>query len=171
MQGSVPIKYRVAFLYVEPAIILMGAYLALFEPQAYLTIVHATTYDSQLNTPATAATIPAVSVLLAQLANVYVLFALIASTVLPANHDYQVWRAFLRAALVADFGHLLVVAGQRVEVDWATLGRFSELGVADWGKHSTMIVLKIAFLMGDWNEIHIEMERQGPKSPGIRPQD
>jgi hypothetical protein len=128
--------------------ILIGAYLALFDPQTYLSTVHAISSNSPSDSNAIATNTPTISVLLAQLANVYVLFALLESTVLHASSDHNVWRAFLRAALVADLGHLLIVSQRGAEVSWATLGRLTELGVADWGKPVTMVLFRGAFLLG-----------------------
>ena len=84
------------------------------------------------------------SVLLAQLTNVYVSFFLLETVLLRVSSDLRVWRAFLACALVADVGHLIIVARLGVDVGW----RVWELGVADWAKPGIMILGRGAFLMG-----------------------
>jgi hypothetical protein len=136
--------YRLLFLYVEPTILLAGAYIAFFLPTTYLSTVHAIpTFSSS---PITSH--PTTALLLAQLTNVYILFFLLETTILRTTPDTRVWGAFLRAALVADLGHLAIVAGFGVGVGWGTLGRVHELGLADWGKPGFMLVSRCAFLMG-----------------------
>lgn len=142
-QDQVHPLYKLVFIYVEPALVLIGAYLALFHPETYLLTVHALPsehhYFSANRTT---------EVLLAQLANVYVLFPLLEHKVLRTTSNIRVWRAVVQALLVADLGHLAVVVFVGIDVNGQTLGRLTELGVADWAKPVVMAAIRIALLLG-----------------------
>lgn len=119
--------------------------MSLFTPAKYLSTVHATpTALSPLTTLPDPSADPTIKVLLAQLTNVYVLFGLLEATLLRSTDDPNVWRAWIRAALLADFGHLLIVTNLGLDIGW----RVWELGIADWGKPACMIVFRVAFLIG-----------------------
>lgn len=142
---TVHLVYRVLFLYLEPLALLIGAYMTLFTPAKYLSTVHATpTASSPLAALLDPSADPTIKVLLAQLTNVYILFGLLEATLLRSTDDSNVWRAWIRAALLADFGHLLIVTKLGLDIGW----RVWELGIADWGKPSCMIVFRVAFLVG-----------------------
>ncbi|KAI9685657.1 MAG: hypothetical protein M1822_004217 [Bathelium mastoideum] len=143
----IPILYRFVFLYLEPISVLIGAYLALFRPTTYLTAVHALPPSADLSTAPTKYG-PTVNVLLAQLANVYILFPLLERSVLGSTQDVRVWRAMLRALLVADVGHLLIVGNISADVGLQLFVRLREIGLADWAKPLCMIIVRTAFLCG-----------------------
>jgi hypothetical protein len=139
---SISIFYRLFLLYIEPMSTIVGAYFAHFLPRTYLQLTHAASApDAALPLP------PATTVVLSQLANLYLLFAINEALVLRATNDLKVWRVLLFGLLLADFGHLYSVhqLGFRVyfqfwawnAMDWGNVG-FVYLGAAT----------RIAFLSG-----------------------
>lgn len=128
-----PFPYRAFFLYLEPILTLAGAVSAFYTPQQYLQM----TYPSP--SPKVAALSTGTHIILRQLGNLYLAFALIESLILRATNDLKVWRTFLLILLIADFGHLLSVLpvgasiyyeiGKWGPMDWGNLG-FVYLGAA-----------------------------------------
>src|SRR5436190_14915228 len=91
----VPVFYRLSFLTIEPISALVGAYFAHFQPQMYLYLTHSQS--------APGSTIPTgTRVVLRQLANLYLLFALNEALVLRSTADLRVWRSLLLGLLLAD---------------------------------------------------------------------
>jgi hypothetical protein len=105
---SYPLIYNVCFLYIEPLSIFVGGFIAMFLPSTYLETVHATSTSAfsgeHQNSPGT-------QVLLAQWANIYVLFALNEALVFWLTSSHGVWRTMLAVFLLVDFGHLCIVFG------------------------------------------------------------
>lgn len=136
-----PLPYRLFFLYVEPASAVAGAACACLRPADYLAL---TTHT------ATAATPPDLgpSVALAQLANLYLLFAVNEALVLrAAAADARVWRALLLGLLVADLGHLAALAPLGAAVYW-DVARWNAM---DWGNVAFVYLgaaMRLAFLLG-----------------------
>lgn len=98
---SIPLIYRLFFLYIEPISTIVGAYWAWFRPHDYLSLTHAT------SAPTTILGVPVgTEVVLRQLANLYFAFTLNEALVLRATSDLKVWKTLLLGLLVADFGHL-----------------------------------------------------------------
>ena len=98
---SIPLAYRLFFLYIEPISALVGAYYAAFKPTTYLDLLSPDSATSPSNTlPA-----PTLSSLY-QLANLYLLFALNEHLVLSSTTSLRTWRTLLFCLLIADFGHL-----------------------------------------------------------------
>jgi hypothetical protein len=139
---SISILYRVFLLYIEPLSTIVGAYFAHFLPKTYLALTHlGSAPDAEEPLPV------ATAIVLTQLANLYLLFALNEGLVLRATNDLRVWRVLLFGLLLADFGHLYSVhqLGFRVylhfwtwnAMDWGNVG-FVYLGAA----------IRIAFLCG-----------------------
>jgi hypothetical protein len=111
--------YLFFFLYLEPISALAGAVAALF-PSIYLSFLDPSASESSLQT-----TSLAVSTAIAQLANLYLFFALTEALVLrAARHHAPSWRALISAMLIADFGHLLAA--------WR-LGMRQYWSVSEWG--------------------------------------
>ncbi|KAI9748799.1 MAG: hypothetical protein M4579_007111 [Chaenotheca gracillima] len=143
-----PLIYRLFFLTIEPFSALVGAYFAHFQPAEYLRL---TTYPPSVTTslPAPQPS-PTTRIVLSQLANLYLLFALNEALVLRATADRRVWRALLFGLLVADVGHLYSVwglwtAGKAVYWD---VGGWNAM---DWGNVGFVYVgmsMRVAFLMG-----------------------
>ncbi|KAI1265170.1 hypothetical protein F5Y18DRAFT_387657 [Xylariaceae sp. FL1019] len=97
-QSVLPLAYRLFFLTIEPISALVGAFYAHFKQDAYLSMTHAGSAPSVIPL--------GTSVVLSQLANLYVLFALNEALVLRSTGDLNVWRTVLLVLLIADFGHL-----------------------------------------------------------------
>ena len=100
--GHPVFPYRLFFLYIEPVSALAGAYYAGLKPTQYLQDL--TKNPSNINANLTLTTPMAMS--LAQLANLYLLFALNEHLVLSSTSSKTVWRRLLFCLLLADFGHL-----------------------------------------------------------------
>lgn len=107
---TIPTLYKLFFLYIEPISTIIGAYYAFFLPSTYLYLTHRGPYLSSVFSPPVA-TITA----LAQLANLYALFAVNEALVLRAayekgkGYNLRVWRTLLFGLLLADMGHLCSV--------------------------------------------------------------
>lgn len=99
---TIPLPYTVFFLWVEPAATLLGAFFATIRPLDYLRLTHAATAPVKFLAFPTST-----QVVLQQLGNLYLAFALIEALVLRSTSDIKVWKALLVALLIADFGHLL----------------------------------------------------------------
>jgi hypothetical protein len=139
---KVPLAYRAAFLFVEPIFALFGAILAHFKPLQYLQLTDAA------SAPTTSATIPlATNIVLTQLANLYLLFAINEALLLRSTSDMHVWRTVLVGCLIADFGHLYSVSALGPDIYW----KISQWNVMDFGNVGFVYAgasLRIAFLCG-----------------------
>jgi hypothetical protein len=103
MTDSLPLWYRIFFLYIEPVSGLLGAYFAAFRQNDYLDLTHSPSAPP-IGIPL------GTSIALTQLGNLYLLFSLIEALVLRSTNDIKVWRAVMIGMLVADFGHLYSVS-------------------------------------------------------------
>lgn len=132
--------YRLFFLIAEPISAVIGAYFAYFQPQVYLRLTHvasAPESDLPLGT----------EIVLAQLSNLYALFAINEALVLRTTRNLQVWRALLFGLLIADFGHLWSVNKLGASIYWNIL----KWNAIDWGNVGWVYVgalSRIAFLFG-----------------------
>jgi hypothetical protein len=136
----IPTYYRLFFLIVEPISTVIGAYFAFFQPQTYLQLTHAA------SAPQSGAPL-GVQIVLAQLSNLYLLFAINEVLVLRSTTDLRVWRALLLALLIADFGHLWSVNKLGASVYWNIL----KWNAMDWGNVGFVYVgaiSRIAFFCG-----------------------
>ena len=132
-----PLPYRVFFLFIEPISALVGAYFAHFDQSSYLTLTDASTAPSPIPR--------GTSIVLSQLANLYLLFALNEALVLRAATDLRVWKTVLFVLLVADFGHLYSIYALGPEIYW-TYSRWNSI---DWGNIPFVYLgasMRIAFL-------------------------
>jgi hypothetical protein len=121
---KLPAFYSAFFLFIEPIAALVGAFYAHFRPLEYLQLTHTA------SAPAYISTIPlSTSIVLDQLANLYLLFALNEALVLRSTSDLRVWKTVLFGLLLADFGHLYTVRGLGTEIYWNAL-RWNAI---DWG--------------------------------------
>jgi len=121
---KLPAAYTTFFLFIEPISALVGAFYAHFKPLAYLQMTHLS------SSPTSSSTIPlSTNIVLTQLANLYLLFALNEALVLRSTSDLRVWRTVLFGLLLADFGHLYSVSGLGKEVYWS----FWRWNAMDWG--------------------------------------
>ena len=122
---KLPSFYTAFFLVIDPISALVGAYFAHFRPLDYLQMTHAA------SAPSYAATIPvSTSVVLSQLANLYLLFTINEALVLRSTSDLRVWRTVLFGLLMADFGHLYSLKALGSDVYWNVL----KWNAMDWGK-------------------------------------
>jgi len=135
-----PLLYRLFFLYIEPVSTAAGAYYGFLRQAEYFTLTH----------PAAAGVLGVTtreSIVLYQLANMYLAFALNEAFVLRATTDLRVWRVFLLGLLIADFGHLYSVHA----MGWPVYYRFWEWNAMYWGNLGFVYVgasFRISFLLG-----------------------
>ncbi len=113
----IPTPYQAFFLWIEPAATLVGAGYAWFMPETYLQLTDSGSAPGILGLPV------ATHIVLRQLGNLYLAFALSEALVLRSTTDLRVWRSFLLVLLIADFGHLYTCL---------PLGTGIYYGVAKW---------------------------------------
>lgn len=138
--ASVPRVYRFFFLYIEPISALTGAYYSFFQQHTYLELTHS------ISAPREAIPV-STEVVLAQLANLYLLFAINEAIVLRSSSDLGVWRAVLFCLLIADIGHLYSVKS----VGWSIYWNVLRWNAIDWGNVAFVYVgalLRLLFLLG-----------------------
>ncbi|PIL37654.1 hypothetical protein GSI_01348 [Ganoderma sinense ZZ0214-1] len=99
--STIPLAYRIFFLYLEPLTALVGASFATLAPAQYLAHLSPPPPSSFPSDPETG-TLVAVY----QLANLFLFCALSEALVLRSTASRRTWRALLGALLVADAGHL-----------------------------------------------------------------
>ncbi|KAF2259238.1 hypothetical protein CC78DRAFT_74720 [Lojkania enalia] len=120
--AAIPTPYRFVFLYLEPLSTLAGAVHAHYLQARYLLWTHAASAPGQ--------SVPiATSIVLTQLANLYLLLCVNEALVLRATQDVKVWKTFMFGLLVADFGHLYSVRPVGSWVYW----QFWNWNPMDWG--------------------------------------
>jgi hypothetical protein len=108
--AAIPGLYRLVFLYIEPLSTLVGAFYAQCQQPLYLQLTHAASAPQ---------TVPAgTSIVLTQLANLYLLLCINEALVLRSTTDLKVWKTFLFGLLVADLGHLYSVRAVGSWVFW-----------------------------------------------------
>jgi hypothetical protein len=137
---KLPAAYTLFFLTIEPMSAVVGACCAYFQPDQYLFLTHAAS--------APEGTVPlSTNIVLTQLANLYLLFALNEALVLRTTSDLRVWSVLLFGLLVADFGHLYSVSSLGPEIYW----KVTSWNAMDWGNIGFVYVgalMRIAFLSG-----------------------
>lgn len=141
---SIPVfPYQLFFLYIEPISALAGAYYAALKPEDYIR-------DLSMKSSAAKAvpflTVP-MGMTLAQLANLYLLFALNEHLVLSSTSSLRTWRRLLLCLLIADFGHLATMVPLGTGVFW----KVWEWNAMVWGSVGFVYLgasLRISFLLG-----------------------
>ncbi|KAF2713046.1 hypothetical protein K504DRAFT_461630 [Pleomassaria siparia CBS 279.74] len=137
---AIPTTYRLVFLYIEPVSTLVGAIYAHYLQSKYLTLTHLASAPGN--------SIPiSTSIVLTQLANLYLLLCINEAMVLRATSDLKVWTTFLFGLLVADFGHLYSV---RLVGNWV-YWQFWNWNAIDWGNVGFVYfvaVTRVFFLLG-----------------------
>ncbi|KIW15296.1 hypothetical protein PV08_05341 [Exophiala spinifera] len=98
--ASIPLPYIAFFQWIEPFSTLAGAFYAWLKPATYLEWTHAP------SAPGTSGVPVSTEVILRQLGNLFILFAINEALVLRATTDLKVWKALILGLLIADFGHL-----------------------------------------------------------------
>ena len=148
--ARLPAFYRLVFLYLEPISICAGAVEAFFFQSAYLSLTHA---------PSAPALVPvSTSIVLTQLANLYLGLGLTEALILRVTSEYRVWRALITVLLIADVGHLysvLPLGFSRAFLQWWNWNAI------DWGNVGWVYFLaltRICMLLG------IGFGRSGQKS-------
>ncbi|RYP71008.1 hypothetical protein DL771_005103 [Monosporascus sp. 5C6A] len=147
-----PLAYRLFFLVIEPISALVGAFYAHFRQDEYLTMTHADSASSPLPL--------GTSIVMSQLANMYLLFALNEALVLRSTGNLKVWKTVLFVLLVADFGHLYSVSGLGPNVYW----NISQWNPIDWGNLAFVYLgalMRIAFLTGIGMGSQATLKRKG----------
>ena len=129
---SIPAVYRIIYLYIEPISTLVGAVYAHHFQSTYLQLTHAGSAIS----PVPLGT----SIVLTQLANLYLLLCINEALVLRATTDLTVWKTFLFGLLVADLGHLYSVHPVGSWVYW----RFWEMNAIDIGNVPFVYMLAVS---------------------------
>lgn len=139
---TLPRFYTAFFLVIEPIAALVGAFFAHFRQLDYLQMTHAA------SAPANVSTIPlSTSVILSQLANLYLLFTINEALVLRSTSNLRVWRTVLFGLLVADFGHLYSIKELGHQVYWNVL----KWNAMDWGNVAFVYAgatMRMMFLAG-----------------------
>lgn len=106
-----PAIYSVFFLVIEPISTIVGAYFAHFQQKQYLQMTHLPSSLSE-EIPLSS------SIVLSQLANLYLLFAINEALVLRSTSNLRVWKTVLFGLLLADVGHLYSVKSLGPEIYW-----------------------------------------------------
>ncbi|KAJ7097219.1 hypothetical protein B0H15DRAFT_34137 [Mycena belliarum] len=143
MPTEIPAIYKLFFLYIEPLSALAGAYYAAFRPEDYLRDLSLPAARPETSSSLTTQT----NMVLLQLANLYLLFALNEHLVLSSTTSLKTWRRLLFGLLVADFGHLISMAPLGGGVFW----RVAEWNAMVWGSVGFVYVgasMRMSFLAG-----------------------
>ncbi|KAJ3814411.1 hypothetical protein EV368DRAFT_30605 [Lentinula lateritia] len=143
---SIPFfPYTVFFLYIEPISALAGAYFAALKPRDYLEDLILS--DGSIVKPTTPVVTTQMNMVMLQLANLYLLFALNEHLVLSSTTSIKTWKRMLFCLLVADFGHLLSMAPLGIDVFW----KVWEWNALVWGSVGFVYLgasMRISFLCG-----------------------
>lgn len=134
--------YRAVFLWFEPLSIFSGAVTAHYFQSDYLALTHAASAPGPL-VPVPVAT----SIVLTQLANLYLGLCCIEALVLRATSERSVWTTLIAILLLADVGHLYSVRLVGHGVYW----RFWGWNAIDWGNVGCVYFLaitRICMLLG-----------------------
>ncbi|KAI9803717.1 MAG: hypothetical protein M1833_000629 [Piccolia ochrophora] len=138
---KLPIAYRSFFLLVEPISALAGAFYAYMHPSLYLQLTHSPSAPSSLDVPLST------RIVLTQLSNLYLLFAINEALVLRSTRDLSVWRTVLACLLVADVGHLYSFKDLGLDIYWD----LSQWTAMTWGSIGFVYAgaaMRLAFLTG-----------------------
>ena len=133
--------YHIFFLYLEPFSTIAGAFCAYMLPKTYLELTHAPSAPGVEVLVLPTSTI----VVLAQLANLYFLFALNEGLVLRSTRDVRVWRTLLLGLLIADFGHLFSVYELGVHKYWQVWG-WNSMDMGNIGFVYLGALMRLSFL-------------------------
>lgn len=139
MGFELPLVYRLFFLFIEPVSALVGAYYAHVRPETYLSLTHAASAPSSIPL--------GTSIVLSQLGNLYLFFAINEALVLRSTSDIWVWKTVLLGLLIGDLGHLYSCRPLGLQVYYTV----SEWNAIDWGSIPFVYLgasMRIAFLLG-----------------------
>ncbi|KAI0737829.1 hypothetical protein C8Q80DRAFT_1114790 [Daedaleopsis nitida] len=145
---SIPLLYRLFFLYVEPISALVGAFYAGIRPTEYLTYLTSSPAGATLAQKPSTATV----ISLYQLSNLYLLFALNERLVLSSTLSRRTWRTLLFGLLVADLGHLASMVPLAQEKGfWEVFVNFWGWNAMEWGSVGFVYcgaTMRSCFLLG-----------------------
>ena len=149
--AQIPTLYQAFFLWIEPAATLVGAIYAWFMPEIYLQL-------TESGSPGILALPTATRIVLRQLGNLYLAFALSEAFVLRSTTDVRVWRSFLLVLLIADLGHLYTCLPLGTGIYYSV----STWNAIDWGNLGFVYcaaTLRTCFLTG----VGLGSEKPTPK--------
>ncbi|KAF2024958.1 hypothetical protein EK21DRAFT_104321 [Setomelanomma holmii] len=136
----IPAFYRLVFLWVEPVSILLGAIYSHSLQSTYLNLTHAAS--------APGSSVPiSTSIVMTQLANLYLGLSILEASVLRVTTDIKVWRTFIIGLLVADIGHLYSVAPAGSWMYW----QYWRWNAIDWGNVGFvyfLVITRACMLLG-----------------------
>lgn len=138
--APIPTVYRLVFCWLEPASILLGAIYAFFFQSTYLDLTHAA---SSPGLPVPIST----SIVMSQLANLYLGLAFLEASILRATADVKVWKTFIVGLLLADLGHLFSVLPVGREIYWA-FWRWNAIDLGNVPFVYFLAVTRICMLLG-----------------------
>ncbi|KAK0443953.1 uncharacterized protein EV420DRAFT_1649059 [Desarmillaria tabescens] len=140
MTTTIPLSYRLFFLYIEPISAIAG-FIAALNPTFYLGELSLSTVKPDVvGTTQT-------DVALYQLANLYLLFALNEHLVLSSTSSLKTWRSLLFCLLIADLGHLATMAPLGLDAFW----KVWEWNAMLWGSIGFVYLgasTRLSFLLG-----------------------
>ncbi|KAK0099482.1 hypothetical protein ONS95_004691 [Cadophora gregata] len=152
--SHISLLYRIYFLYFEPFGAVSGTYLCIFRPQRFLSgtlpLPAYLAFSSPSPSSISARTIPLTplhTLLLINIASLYLLFAVTEGVVLRLTRQKSIWLAVIVGMACADVGHLGAVW-------WVEPGRMAEFAgwnSDEWINYGTLIMglgLRLAFLAG-----------------------
>ncbi|KAK3368659.1 hypothetical protein B0H63DRAFT_79088 [Podospora didyma] len=134
---ALPFVYRLFFFFIEPVSALVGAYYANYAKLEYLRLTHASSVPSPIPV--------GTSIVMSQLANMYLLFAINEWLVLRSTNDLRVWKRVLFCLLIGDIGHLYTVRELGPQIYWSV----TKWNAIDWGNIPFVYLgasLRMAFL-------------------------
>ncbi|SJL02658.1 uncharacterized protein ARMOST_05992 [Armillaria ostoyae] len=141
MTSTIPLPYRLFFLYIEPVSAIAG-FIAALNPSFYLGELSL----SSSAKPDVAGTTQT-DMALYQLANLYLLFALNEHLVLSSTSSLKTWRSLLFCLLIADLGHLVTMAPLGLAAFWKAW----EWNAMLWGSIGFVYLgasMRLSFLLG-----------------------
>ncbi|KAK0207115.1 hypothetical protein DFS33DRAFT_1319078 [Desarmillaria ectypa] len=140
MTSTIPSPYRLFFLYIEPVSAIVG-FIAALNPSFYLSELRLSTMKPDVvGTTQT-------NIVLYQLANLYLLFALNEHLVLSSISSLKIWRNLLLCLLLADLGHLVTMAPLGLGAFW----KVWEWNAMLWGSIGFVYLgasMRLSFFLG-----------------------
>ncbi|KAF2207437.1 hypothetical protein CERZMDRAFT_51012 [Cercospora zeae-maydis SCOH1-5] len=132
-----PLTYALFFLWIEPVSTVVGAYFAHFQQDYYMSMT------VPGNTPISTRE----TIVLSQLANLYLAFTLNEALVLRATRSRKVWNTLLLGLLIADVGHIYACKAAGSELFYS-FWKWNAMWFGNLGFVYVGATLRICFLMG-----------------------
>ncbi len=142
--STIPIFYRIFFLYIDPLICLLGVYTFFFDHPTYITngtphSLSSTIQDQNLT--------PLEKFLLSALGSYALCIFGVQILLLHQFHDVRIWRIVMFSILLTDLGLLYTVYTVDPSAFWAVRGWTG----GDWSNNGILglvIAIRSAFLLG-----------------------